>query len=132
MLMREARQDAQGAATPPQPDLREVQANERTLLAWIRTGITLMAFGFVVARLGVFLRVTAPGTSQQVGFSLFIGAALVILGTLTNVVAAYRYARVRAALLTSTRPQPGPVAGLSLAFAIALIGAFLSVYLLAM
>ena len=36
--------------------LRLHQANERTMLAWIRTGIALMAFGFAIARFGVFLR----------------------------------------------------------------------------
>jgi putative membrane protein len=129
--MRES-DDAHRAATPAQPDLRDLQANERTLLAWVRTGITLMAFGFVVARLGVFLRVADPGTRHQVGFSLFIGATLVVLGSVSNVVAAYRYTRVRAALLASRPPQPGLVAGLTLALALALIGAILSVYLVTM
>ena len=34
-------------------------AAERTLLAWIRTGLTVMAFGFLVARFGLFLRIAA-------------------------------------------------------------------------
>jgi putative membrane protein len=37
-------------------DPRVYFAAERTMLAWLRTGITIMAFGFVVARFGVFLR----------------------------------------------------------------------------
>jgi putative membrane protein len=48
--------------------LRLHQANERTVLAWIRTGISPMAFGFAIARIGVFLRQVAsvgPGNSQQ-------------------------------------------------------------------
>ena len=36
--------------------LRLHQANERTMLAWVRTGIALMAFGFAIARFGLFLR----------------------------------------------------------------------------
>jgi uncharacterized membrane protein YidH (DUF202 family) len=40
----------------PGADLRDYLAEERTFLAWIRTGLTLMGFGFVVARFGLFLR----------------------------------------------------------------------------
>jgi putative membrane protein len=38
----------------PVADLRDYLAEERTFLAWIRTGISLMGFGFVVARFGIF------------------------------------------------------------------------------
>lgn len=58
-------------------------AGERTLLAWIRTGLALMGFGFVVARFGMFLRElavsggnVAPATT---GLSLWIGTAMVSL-----------------------------------------------------
>ncbi len=37
-------------------DPRIYMAAERTFLAWIRTGIAFMGFGFVVARFGLFLR----------------------------------------------------------------------------
>ncbi len=37
-------------------DPRVSLAAERTFLAWIRTGLALMGFGFVVARFGLFLR----------------------------------------------------------------------------
>jgi putative membrane protein len=41
----------------PTADVRDYLAEERTFLAWIRTGMTLMGFGFVVARFGLFLQV---------------------------------------------------------------------------
>ncbi len=39
----------------PRAEVRDYLAEERTFLAWIRTGVTLMTFGFVVARFGLFL-----------------------------------------------------------------------------
>ena len=49
-----------------QPDPRVFFAAERTLLAWIRTAITLMALGFVVARFGLFLALLG---AQSAGFA---------------------------------------------------------------
>jgi putative membrane protein len=84
--------------------LRLHQANERTMLAWIRTGIAFMAFGFAIARFGVFLRqvaaISALGAHRaptSLG-SAWVGAALVALGMLANLLATIRYARVRSAI----------------------------------
>ena len=90
---------------PEPPTVREEtlrlhQANERTMLAWIRTGIALMAFGFAIARFGVFLRQVA-GVGQldvrpQHGVgSAWVGAVLVALGMLANLFATLRYAQIR-------------------------------------
>src|SRR5258708_20913218 len=59
---------------------------ERTFLAWIRTGLSLMGFGFVVARFGLFLKEMsghAPGVKTY-GFSLWAGSAMVLLGAMMN------------------------------------------------
>ena len=40
-------------------------ANERTFLAWVRTAIAMMAFGFVIERFDLFLRYAAPLATQQ-------------------------------------------------------------------
>lgn len=81
-----------------QDDPRVALAAERTLLAWIRTGLALMGFGFVVARFGVFLhelamaeRTPQPSTA---GSSLWIGAALITLGVVVNVLAAVQHVRL--------------------------------------
>ena len=71
-------------------------ANERTFLAWMRTSIGIMAFGFVVVKFSLFLRqlslvlgknVTVP----QHGYSTFIGIFLVAAGALTTLLSYSRY-----------------------------------------
>ena len=61
-------------------DPRVILALERTLLAWTRTALALMGFGFVVARLALFIRELNPVAPAAHGASQWIGVALVILG----------------------------------------------------
>ncbi len=68
----------------PSAGLRDYLAAERTLLAWIRTGLALMGFGFVVARFGLFLEQLqfaqhAPSVKSY-GLSLWFGTALIGAG----------------------------------------------------
>jgi putative membrane protein len=78
-------------------DPRIYMAAERTFLAWLRTAIALMAFGFVIARFGVFLRsIAVPGaasTEHGSGMSLALGLSLVGLGILVCIVSALRHGR---------------------------------------
>jgi putative membrane protein len=73
-------------------DPRVRLAGERTLLAWIRTGLAMMAFGFVVARFGLFLQELAPlhpnAPPPSGGLSLWFGTALIMLGVVANLLAA--------------------------------------------
>jgi putative membrane protein len=73
-------------------------AAERTLLAWIRTGLALMGFGFVVARFGLFLQQLAAlqhNTSQTTyGLSLWFGTALIAAGVVVNIASALRHIRL--------------------------------------
>jgi putative membrane protein len=96
----------------PTETLRLHQANERTMLAWIRTGIALMAFGFAIARFGVFLREVASVGQVPVRIrsgvgSVWIGAALVALGMVANLLATLRYAAIRGAIERSEFGAPG-------------------------
>ena len=74
---------------PANRDPRIYFAAERTFLSWIRTGLALMGFGFVVARFGLFLKeisaaTGAAGTVKSYGFSLWAGTVIVLAGVIVN------------------------------------------------
>ncbi|HEU5058675.1 MAG TPA: DUF202 domain-containing protein [Kofleriaceae bacterium] len=80
-------------------DPRVAQANERTLLAWLRTGIGLMAFGFIVARSSSWMSALTGRAATEGGTFAWIGIAVIALGTLFSVLAGVEYVRVRRAIL---------------------------------
>jgi putative membrane protein len=93
-------------------DPRVYFAAERTLLAWLRTGIAIMAFGFVVARFSLFLRLlqVQSGVSPSAhGVSPYLGAGLVLLGALATAVGAAEYRRYCLRLPASDLPSPRAV-----------------------
>lgn len=117
-------------------------ANERTFLAWIRTSIGIMAFGFVVERFGLFLKQIAYVLGQtgslgfpaeqkppQAGYSAFFGIALVALGALMGVLAFVRYKKVEKQIDEGTY-QPSIILDLLLALSIVTVGVFLVFYLI--
>jgi uncharacterized protein (DUF302 family)/uncharacterized membrane protein YidH (DUF202 family) len=72
-------------------------AAERTFLAWIRTGLALMGFGFVVARFGIYIQALALEghlPDQNYGLSVPFGTALVALGVVVNIGSAWNYLRL--------------------------------------
>jgi putative membrane protein len=109
-------------------DLRILQANERTLLAWVRTGLALMAFGFVLARITVFVGPDAAH-ADDVWLSTRAGIAFIALGTACHPIAAIRFVRARRAILDRREVVPGGAAAVALAAGAALLGVLLAGYL---
>jgi putative membrane protein len=89
-------------------DPRVFFASERTLLAWLRTGIAIVGLGFLVSRFGLFLQLLSaqgPGGPQvTVGYSHLIGVFLVALGSFSMAAAAVQHGRFIATLPEADRP----------------------------
>ena len=79
-------------------------ANERTFLAWIRTSIALMGFGFVVVKFSLFVKqlslmLTDKTVVPAKGFSASIGISLVVIGAVTALIGFMRYRQIQKQLL---------------------------------
>ena len=110
--------------------MRDLLANERTLLAWARTAIAIMGLGFVVARFGYVIRVLAGvrGAAPR-GISTAFGVVLVLCGVLLLAIANVRYLRFTEDILHN-RVRWDSRLGVVLASLLVLVGVVLAVYLL--
>jgi putative membrane protein len=88
-------------------DPRVLFAAERTLLAWNRTSLALIAFGFVVERAGLLMRVLASGQEKPASISVtfWLGLAFILLGAISALYSSRQYAT----LLKSLSPAEFPV-----------------------
>ncbi|HZU11297.1 MAG TPA: DUF202 domain-containing protein [Chloroflexota bacterium] len=110
--------------------LRDHLANERTLLAWIRTGIALIALGFVVSKFSILIRevsgVHVHTTAVHVGTA--IGILLVVGGLISTGLAIVNFERVRRGieegLITFS-----PVLANTVAVIVVIVGIVLAIYL---
>ena len=115
-------------------DPRVFFAAERTLLAWVRTGLTVMGFGFVVARFGLFLNLLAAQSMRDSRVdprvSDIVGIALVVLGALAILFAAVQHRGfVRSLPAADLPPSHNRTFPLLVAMALGALGLALAIYL---
>ncbi len=116
-------------------DPRVFFAAERTLLAWLRTGLTVIGLGFVVARFGLFLRLLSLQTpahpvQEYSGASGTLGVLFVIAGATAILVATVQHRRFVSTLADSDLPASySRLFAVALSAAIGFLGLFLAGYL---
>jgi uncharacterized membrane protein YidH (DUF202 family) len=113
-------------------------ANERTFLAWIRTSIGIMAFGFVVEKFALFIKQMSLilgkenielASPNSHGYSVIVGIFLVGFGTLMGLLAFVRYKKVKRQI-DGDNYQPSSILDILLAVSVLAIGIFLVIYLI--
>jgi uncharacterized membrane protein YidH (DUF202 family) len=120
------------------PQRRVHLANERTFLAWIRTSIAIMAFGFVVERFSLFLKEISTiaqksqspdsSISDTHGYASIFGIILVGLGILIGILAFFRYRNTQKQI-EADMYRPSIKLDFLVTTLILVIGVFLLVYL---
>jgi putative membrane protein len=116
-------------------DPRVFFAAERTMLAWLRTGLTIIAIGFVISRFGLFLHLLATQSSTamphaQLSIAAALGVAFVIIGSLVIAISAIQHRRFVTTLSQADLPTAySSKLAFALAMTIAFLGITLAVYL---
>jgi putative membrane protein len=131
-----------GRENPSRTKNRRVHmANERTFLAWIRTSIGIMAFGFVVEKFALFVKqmtwflmqntpgeAIPPHFQSGSGLSSALGVLLIGLGAVMALLAFIRYKKVEKQIEEDTY-QPSFILDILIAFSVVAIGIFMMIYL---
>jgi putative membrane protein len=121
--------------TPPEQypaRARDHLANERTFLAWVRTGVAVVVFGFAIGRFAIAIRelLQMGGTPPRTaGWSVWFGIIAIVTGVLLIFVGLNRYRRVRQQLDTGSFQPAGFIIDLVAIFT-CVFGAALAAYLI--
>jgi uncharacterized membrane protein YidH (DUF202 family) len=120
--------------------IRDHLANERTFLAWIRTSIGIMVFGFVIEKFSLFIKqmnffIAKSDSSYSLikspflqGYSSIFGVFLVGLGALLCFLAFIKYKKIEKQIQNETF-EPSTLLNIMLTLSVLLIGIFLVIYL---
>jgi putative membrane protein len=111
-------------------------ANERTFLAWVRTAIAVMAFGFLIERFDLFIKFAVPQATQQAiaphgqAFANAAGLAFIVLGVTMIAISGYRFVKTAKDIESDDDvPSSGERFDLALASLVVLLGAALLLYM---
>jgi len=103
-------------AENPNPNrARDHLANERTFLAWVRTGAAIVVFGFAIGRFSIAMRQLTALSGHPVrteGLSVWMGAGSILAGLVLVIVGLVRYRKTRAQLDSATFEPAGFVVDL--------------------
>jgi putative membrane protein len=118
----------------PVDDPRIYLAAERTFLSWIRTSVSLMGFGFVIARFALFMReygvATGLGATGRPRVSSFVGFGMVCVGVAVAALAAARHrAYVKALQMGVGNPPLDVKTSLAVAGVLALVGLAIAIHI---
>jgi len=123
-------------------DYADHAANERTFLAWLRTGIAVVAFGFVIEKFNLFALTLTGTVSPELSAKLHLekmsgplgfgaGHAFIVVGIIVILGATIRFVRTGRLLDDQAIHSPGILADLAFGVVLALLLVTLSVYLIA-
>jgi putative membrane protein len=121
-------QMTENRGSPGPNELRDHLANSRTLLAWVRTALTIMGFGFVVAKFGLLL----PGTfihGHAHLFSTVAGTILMLVGSVCLIAGTVSFISVTHDIQAG-RVRFNPAIHIMLAVFVVLVGILLAIYIL--
>ena len=113
-------------------DPRVLFASERTMLAWNRTSISLMAFGFVVERFGLFLQIMGreEATVFERHISFIVGVSFILIAVFASFNSIFQHYRVVKTIPSYNIPTGyKPATGMLVNALIGLLGIVLSIYL---
>lgn len=124
------------------PDKKEIKkagptdhlANERTFLAWIRTSIALIGFGFVIVKFALFVQqisLIMGGKAIPVGkgHSGTVGVVMVIFGAVIAFLSYLRYRNIEKQL-NNSQYFPSPMLSALVTVSIIIASILLVIYLL--